>query len=79
MRLVSIVNPLRGCNSNLAQCSNTAALRHHSIEHEDEHERRTPNAKRLVRYRYSFPRLSRKKSWRSWRHSSWQTPAVIKQ
>jgi hypothetical protein len=44
MRLVSIVNPLRGCNSNLAQYSNTAALRHHLIEHEDEHARRTPNA-----------------------------------
>jgi len=28
MRLVSIFNPLRGCNSNLAQYSNTPALHH---------------------------------------------------
>jgi len=28
MRLVSIFNPLRGCNSNLAQYSKTPALHH---------------------------------------------------
>ena len=35
MRLVSIFNPLRGCNSNLAQYSNTPELQP-TFEHEHE-------------------------------------------
>jgi len=39
---MSILDPLRGCNSNLAQYSNNCATQT-KFEHEDEHERRTPN------------------------------------
>lgn len=73
MCLLSNLNPLRGCNSQQARYDNTPSPQAHLIEHEDE----VMDRHSVVSY--SFDLLSRKKSCKSWRHSSSRTPAVIKQ